>query len=108
MQACPELSTKRSRSGHSVSAGLVRRNRVKIVYPSGASAIAVPGCPALAFCTEYIARPRMVSIARRLISSGSARPAVGAVALAWRVAAIGPILATWDAKVAHHERAVLR
>ncbi len=63
MQACPAESTKRSRSGHAGSAGLVRSRRVKSVCPSGASAIAVPGCPALAFCTASIASPRMVSIA---------------------------------------------
>ncbi len=74
MHAWPELSTKRSRSGQSVSAGSAWRKRLKIVYASGASAIAVPGWPASAFCTASIARPRIVSIDSLLISGCSTEP----------------------------------
>jgi hypothetical protein len=66
--ACPAERTKRSRSGQSGFDGLWRRNFVKIVYASGASAIAVPGWPAFAFCTASIERARIVSIDSRRIS----------------------------------------
>src|SRR5438477_1443234 len=88
MHAWPALSTKRSRSGHCGSCGLTRRKRVNSVYASGASAIAVPGWPALAFCTASIASARMVSIESLRISAspeGTARPAE---ALAWLETAI--------------------
>src|SRR5215210_2744748 len=52
----------RSRSGQRGFSGLWRRNLVKMVYATGASAIGVPGWPELAFCTASIARARMVSI----------------------------------------------
>ena len=54
--------------------GSAWRKRSKIVYASGASAIAVPGWPALAFCTASIARPRIVSIDSLLISGCSTEP----------------------------------
>src|ERR1700722_7599159 len=75
MQAWPELSTKRSRFGQCVCVGFACRKRLKIVYPSGASAIAVPGWPTPAFCTASIARPRIVSIESLRISPSTAAPA---------------------------------
>ena len=72
MHAWPALSTKRSRSGHSVSAGWRAGSGGRSCSPSGASAIAVPGWPALAFCTASIARPRIVSIDSLRISPSSA------------------------------------
>src|SRR4028118_421391 len=52
---------KRPRSGHRGFSGWWRRNLVKMVYATGASAIGVPGWPEFAFCTASIARARIVS-----------------------------------------------
>jgi hypothetical protein len=40
--------------------GLKRKNRSQRVCITGAIAMAVPGCPELAFCTPSIANVRMV------------------------------------------------
>src|SRR5436190_3396891 len=64
MHACPAERTNRSRSGQCGFAGLWCITSVWRRYASGASAIAVPGWPAFACCTESIASVRMVSIER--------------------------------------------
>ena len=48
IDAWPTDSTKRSLSAQAGSAGLCLRCLVQSRYPSGASAIGVPGCPELA------------------------------------------------------------
>jgi hypothetical protein len=58
-EAWPTDSTKRSRSGQSGSDGSWRMTRVQSTWASGASAMAVPGWPELAFCGMSMARPRM-------------------------------------------------
>src|ERR1700756_2112688 len=85
MHACPAESTKRSRCCQLVSAGLTRKKRLNSVYASGASAIAVPGWPAFARCTESIASPRTVSIdsLRSSLSSITGDPSGDRVALAF-------------------------
>jgi hypothetical protein len=47
---------------------LWRMNLVKMVYASGANAIAVPGWPLPAFCTASIASVLTVSMDRRATS----------------------------------------
>src|SRR6478672_7728177 len=72
MHAWPAESTKRSRSGHSGWSGACFMTSVYSTYASGASAIAVPGCPEFAFCTASIARHRIVSIERVWTRSSTA------------------------------------
>src|SRR5262245_2119329 len=67
MQAWPAESTKRSRSGQDGSVGSWRITSRYSRYATGASAIAVPGCPEFAFWTASMARVRIVSIARSWI-----------------------------------------
>src|ERR687894_3149830 len=61
IEAWPDESMKRSWSGQRGFSGFWRRNLVKLVYATGASAIGVPGWPEFAFCTASIARARIVS-----------------------------------------------
>src|ERR1700740_1439429 len=60
MEAWPIDNTKRSRLGHTGSAGSKRRNCCHKQYATGASAIGVPGCPELAACTASMERVRIV------------------------------------------------
>ncbi len=63
IEAWPLDSTKRSRSGHSGSFGSKRMIRLNSTCARGASAIAVPWCPDLAFSGASMAKPRMREIA---------------------------------------------
>src|SRR6266540_2333785 len=69
MEACPQESTKRSRSGQSGRCGWCRRNRVHRTYAAGASAIGVPGWPDWACSTASIDRARMALMLRQASSS---------------------------------------
>src|SRR5262247_3045342 len=60
MEACPHDKIKRSRLSQRGLLGLKCKNRSQRVCITGAIAIAVPGCPELAFCTPSIANVRMV------------------------------------------------
>jgi hypothetical protein len=65
VDACPIDRTNRSRLGQIGSSGLTRRNRCHSVYPTGAVAIGVPGCPEFAYWTASMHRVRIVAIASR-------------------------------------------
>src|SRR6266545_2002691 len=67
-EACPQESTKRSRSNQPGSSGSKVRKRDHSTYAAGASAIAVPGCPSPAFWIASMARVRTVSMASRSCS----------------------------------------
>ena len=62
MEACPQDSTNRSRSGHFGSSGSWFMIRVHSTWASGARAIAVPLWPELAFSGASMARPRITLI----------------------------------------------
>ena len=62
MEACPLDRTNRSRSGQLGAFGSYRMMRVQSTWASGASAIAVPEWPELAFSGASMARPRTTLI----------------------------------------------